>query len=303
MSRPTSNAQSTATAAAISWDLTQRTPSLADALLLRMRAELNAWVQSNDGGDVATALRVNLCGTSPRWPQGEMLLRRVFAASGFAFQIETTAAENHRTVALPRPAQTADEAAIDISPLIEFSAARGVTPRLHWSDALRRAARTLRRHFAARLYAVHVPRSVFAQADDPFALVSQWMEFFARHARPGECEFIVLGDEPVEFCWRLGAGAYRAADLGIETMTQLALLETVQGYLGYTSGVSCAAHFSAVPQVVFDANAAPTTLPFAATDQIRRPYPGSVADLADAFQFLPDAPATVASLPALSAAA
>ncbi|WP_221029993.1 hypothetical protein [Actomonas aquatica] len=302
MSRPTSNAQSTAAGAAISWDLTQRTPSLADALLLRMRAELNAWTHGTTNGDDVSALRVTLRGTSPRWPQGEMLLRRVFAASGFAFQVETTAAEN-RPVALPLPAPAADEATVDFAPLAELSAARRVTPRLHWSDTARRDARMFRRHFAARLYAVHVPRAVFAQADDPLSLVSQWMEFFARHARPGECEFLVLGDDPVEFCWRLGAGAYRAADLGMDTMTQLALLETVQGYLGYSSGVSCAAHFSDVPQVVFDAAAAPAALPFATTNQVRRPHPASAADLAAAFQFLSAAPSTVTPLPALSAAA
>lgn len=233
---------------ALVWDLTVHPASLGGALTLRVEAEMMARAH---GAEREEPIIVLVREAESGDQSGPMLLRRMFLTSAFNFAV---ASEQLLPFEGTWPeARRRDEAGFTYYSYDRVTALHrehGLTPRLQWSAGTQAQARKMRRLFGPCLICVHL-RNTAGGATESNADFDAWHRFFRAHARPGSVEFLLLGDDPLGAGWSPVTGVHRAADSGIDLVTQLALVEQSEGYLGMASGIGCAANFSAVPHVLF----------------------------------------------------
>ncbi len=230
------------------WDLSEHPASLGGALTLRAEAELLARVL---GVSRDARLSMRLCEADNSESAGSMLLRRVFLASAYHFEVEPESVlplDGTWPDAMRRG--ESDFSYYGYDRVTALHAEYGFKPRLQWSSDVQGSARRVRQFFGDRLYCVHL-RNTGGGVVESNADFEAWQRFFRAQARPGLREFLLLGDDPLGADWAPVNGVYRAADLGIDLITQLALVDQCDGYLGMASGVGCAANFSDVPHVLF----------------------------------------------------
>jgi len=228
------------------WDLTRERLTIGGALVLRQEGEMLARMQGR------SALTVHLIGPQSGRQAAEHMAHTIFGTSTYPYQL-VYAAEG--AAGWPPAAVRAapDFSYFSFSRTLALYAQTGVKPRLQWRQSQQASALQARRHFPGRLYCVHL-RSVV-----PFALEKSnadgaaWNAFFQRRAAAGQCDFLLIGDDPLPSGLKLRPGMTRVAgcQLGLNLATQLALISVSDGFLGMASGLCTAANFSETPHVIF----------------------------------------------------
>jgi hypothetical protein len=137
------------------------------------------------------------------------------------------------------------------SRLIALHKDSGIRPLLMWSIDQEALAKQMRARFPGRLICVHLRSVAPFTAEESNADGPTWQNFFDKHAIPGVCNFLLVGDEALPAGLTLHPGVTRAVDFGIELTTQLALIGIVDGFMGMASGLCTAANLSEVPHVIF----------------------------------------------------
>jgi len=228
------------------WDLTRERLTIGGALVLRQEGEMLARLQGS------SALTVHLIGPESGRQAAERMAQTIFGSSEYPY----------RLVSATEGAEGWPPAAVRAEPVFSYfafsrtialHAQTGLKPRLQWREPQRASALQARRHFPGRLYCVHL-RSVapFApeesNADGP-----AWNAFFQRRAVAGQCDFLLIGDDPLPSGLELRPGLTRASgrELNLTLATQLALIGICDGFLGMASGLCTAANFSDTPHVIF----------------------------------------------------
>jgi len=228
----------------IVWDLTREPPTLGGALVLREEGELLARLH----GESSLALHL-VCPPADR-ATADRLVTTVFGSSSLAFDLAAHAAA---PAGWPEASERARPSFsyFSFSRLLSLHAETGLAPHLRWSEPVQALARSARARFPGRLLCVHL-RSVAPFApEESNAPGPVWDAFFACHARPGILDFLLLGDDPLPAGLALRPGVTRAAALGLELASQLALVAHADGFLGMASGLCTAANLSATPHVIF----------------------------------------------------
>ncbi|MEN9633880.1 MAG: hypothetical protein RL077_2284 [Verrucomicrobiota bacterium] len=137
------------------------------------------------------------------------------------------------------------------SRIIELHRAEGIEPRLEWSERILEEARRSRRRFPGRLICAHLKRVAPYQVEESNAEIPEWREFLARNAKPGEHDFMILGDDEVGDEILAIPGVFSARRMGMGLAEQLAGVGLADGFIAMGSGICAAANFSATPYVIF----------------------------------------------------
>lgn len=127
----------------------------------------------------------------------------------------------------------------------------GQKPLLRWSDSAIADAKEVRHSYSGRLFAIHLKNVAGQSILDSNADMRSWHRFFELHARPGETEFILLGNDAVDEAVLRIRGVHSTTSMGIPLSVQLALVPACDGFLGMASGVCPAAILSDTPYVLF----------------------------------------------------
>ena len=199
-----------------------------------------------------SALTVHLIGPESGHQAADLMAQTIFGTSTYPYHL-VYAAEGADGWP-PAAVRTEPEFSyFSFSRTIALHAQTGLKPRLQWRESQRSSALQIRRHFPGRLYCVHL-RSVtpFAPGESN-ANGTAWNAFFRRRAVAGQCDFLLIGDDPLPAGLDLRPGVIRAAGsaLGLDLATQLALIGVSDGFLGMASGLCTAANFSDTPHVIF----------------------------------------------------
>jgi len=226
------------------WDLTRERLTIGGALVLRQEGEIIAQIK----GQTGVSLHV-VCTKSDRLAV-EVLADKVFNSSILPFLLIYSSIEVEGW-----PPQLfrshSDFSYFSFVRLIALHKESGIKPRLRWSTYQESLALQVRTRFSSRLICVHL-RSVApftskeSNADGP-----TWQAFFDRHAVLDECEFLLIGDDPLPVGLTLPPGVSRAVHLGLSLTTQLVLIGFANGFLGMASGICTVANFSETPHVIF----------------------------------------------------
>ncbi len=226
------------------WDLTRERITVGGALVLRQEGEILAMAQ---GREVLAVYL--LCNDADR-KTAEWLGEAIFGSSIYRFQfINSIQIPDGWPSVLDR--MKSDFSYFSFSRVINLYAENGLRPRLRWNKQRERLAQQVRNAFHGKLISVHL-RSVapFLQ-EGSNANGYAWNEFFAEHAEPGICDFLLVGDDPLPAGLELRPGVSLAKQSKIDLPTQLALIGISDGFLGMASGLCTAANFSGTPYVIF----------------------------------------------------
>jgi hypothetical protein len=228
------------------WDLTRERLTIGGALVLRQEGEMLARLQGR------SALTVHLIGPQEGRQAAKRMAQTIFGTSTYPYYL---ADATEGVTGWPPAAVRAepDFSYFAFSRTIAFYARTGLRPRLQWHQSQQALAQQARQHFAGRLYCVHL-RSVAPFApEESNAVGPAWNAFFERRAAAGQCDFLLIGDDPLPAGLDLRSGVTRAGGsaLGLDLATQLALIGVSDGFLGMASGLCTAANFSETRHVIF----------------------------------------------------
>ena len=228
------------------WDLTGEHLTIGGALVLRQEGEILARLQGR------SALAVNLIVPESGRQAAERIAQTIFGTSRYPYHL----ADSTKSASGWPPAAVRAETNFSnfaFSRTIALYAQTGVKPRLQWRQSQQELAFQARGHFAGRLYCVHLRSIAPFAAEESNADGAAWNAFFQRHAKAGQCDFLLIGDDPLPPEINLCPGVTRAAgiELGLHLATQLALIGKCDGFLGMASGLCTAANFSHTPHVIF----------------------------------------------------
>lgn len=229
----------------LAWDSIAERPTLGGAIVLRQEAELLArarrlstlcvhWDGDATGAPGALAIR---------------LARLVFGASAFACEF-TSAPSPADVWPTAETRRDAGFSYFSFRRLLNWHRRHGEAPRLAWSEETTKNAEDARRRFPGKLVCLHLKYASPFRPEDSNADPVAWAEFLRARARPGEFDFVLLGDDLPPGIAGI-PGVSRAADAGIELGAQLCLVGRSNAFLGMASGVCTAANFSDVPHVIF----------------------------------------------------
>jgi hypothetical protein len=226
------------------WDLTRERLTVGGALVLRQEGEMLAMAQGRE------ALAVHLLCNDAYKKSAEQLGQAIFGNSIYRFQfISSTQTKDGWPSAFDR--NKSDFSHFSFSRIINLYSDSGFLPRLQWSKQKERLAHQFRRAFYGKLISVHLRFLAPFSQEESNANGYAWNEFFAEHAKPGVCNFVLVGDDPLPVGLELRPGVSRAAESKIDLSTQLALIGISDGFLGMASGLCTAANFSGTPYVIF----------------------------------------------------
>jgi len=227
------------------WDLTRERLTIGGALVLRQEGEMLARLQGR------SALTLHLIGPQSSRQAAERMAQTIFGTSLYPYHTVYAA---DGAAGWPHAAVRAepDFSYFAFSRTIALHARTGLKPRLQWHQSQQALAQQARQHFAGRLYCVHL-RSVAPFApEESNAVGPAWNAFFERRAAAGQCDFLLIGDDPPPAELDLRPGVTRAGgQLDLDLATQLALIGVSDGFLGMASGLCTAANFSETPHVIF----------------------------------------------------
>jgi hypothetical protein len=228
------------------WDLTRERLTIGGALVLRQEGEMLAHLRGR------STLTVHLIAPEFGRQAADRLARTIFGTSTYPYRLVS---HSEGVEGWPPAAVRAepDFSYFAFSRTVFLHEQTGLKPRLQWCEPLRASALQVRGLFPGRLYCVHL-RSVApfgpeeSNADGP-----AWSAFFQRHAAAGQCDFLLIGDDPLPAGLDLRPGVTRVvgSQLGLDLATQLALISVCDGFLGMASGLCTAANFSEAPHVIF----------------------------------------------------
>ncbi len=131
------------------------------------------------------------------------------------------------------------------------AALRQRPPQLQWPSEITKQARDLISRYRGRVVAVHLKNVADQGPEQSNANQAAWAEFFARSARPGALNFVLLGSDATHSSVTAVPGIERAVDLGVPLEIQLALAGHADGFLGMASGICAAAVLSQSPYILF----------------------------------------------------
>jgi len=228
------------------WDLTLERLTIGGSLVLRQEGEILAQLQG------CSALKLHLIGPQDCRQAAERMAQTIFGASIYPYQ---QVAATDSFFGAPSAAVRAEPnfSYFSFSRITALYEQTGLKPRLQWSQLQQDAALKARQHFAGRLYCVHM-RSVEPFApEESNADGAAWDAFFQRRAAEGQCDFLLIGDDPLPAGLELRPGVTRATSTGLDLdiSEQLALIGVSDGFLGMASGLCTAANFSETPHVIF----------------------------------------------------
>jgi hypothetical protein len=228
------------------WDLARERLTIGGALVLRQEGEMLARLQGH------SALSVHLIGPESGRPAAARMAQTIFGTSTYPYHLVYAAecADGWPSAAV-RAAP--DFSYFAFSRTIALHAQTGLKPRLQWHQSQQALAQQARRHFTGRLYCVHLRSVAPFATEESNADGLAWKAFFQRRAVAGQCDFLLIGDDPLPAGLDLRPGVTRASGcaLGLDLATQLALIGFCDGFLGMASGLCTAANFSETPYVIF----------------------------------------------------
>ncbi|MFZ4482159.1 MAG: hypothetical protein ACOYNZ_19955 [Rhodoferax sp.] len=228
------------------WDLARERLTIGGALVLRQEGEMLARLQGH------SALTLHLIGPQSGRQAAERMARSIFGASIYPYhQVDATDSAFGSPSAAVRAEP--DFSYFSFSRITALYAQTGLKPRLQWSQLQQATSLQARRHFAGRLYCVHLRSVAPFVPEESNADGLLWNAFFQRRAAVGQCDFLLIGDDPLPAGLDLRPGVTRAASsaLGLDLAGQLALIGVSDGFLGMASGLCTAANFSETPHVIF----------------------------------------------------
>jgi len=228
----------------LAWDLTLERPTLGGALVLRQEGELLA--RARRAAEIAvhwTAGEEGVVGGQPPATAGA-----VFGSSVFPCTLTTADAP---TDSWPpaRARAAAGFSYFTFERLVDWHRRTGQAPRLGWSAEVAAAAAAVRRRFRGLLVCLHLKYLAPYWPEDSNADPVAWSQFLRVRGRPGELDFLLLGDDLPSGVEGI-PGVHRAVTEGIGLATQLCLVGLADGFVGMASGVCTAANFSDVPHVI-----------------------------------------------------
>jgi hypothetical protein len=231
------------------WDQALQPLMLGGALVLRMESEMLA---CHSGWNSRKPMPVFICGQSDPADRRNLLIAAVFSGSSWAFEVLNSLSLPARNV-WPSEQMRAEEgfSYFQYKRVCDLYRSGGQRPRLSWNNKITEAAREVRMGFGKKLYTAHLRWNDPFTVEESNATPAAWETFLAETARPGEKEFLLLSDDPLPAGFRIPPGVFRAADLQMDLLTQLALIPVSDGYLGMASGLGASANFSEVPHVIF----------------------------------------------------
>ena len=228
------------------WDLTRERLTIGGALVLRQEGEMLARLHGQ------TALKLHLIVPQSGRQAAERMAQSIFGASIYPYQ-QVVATDS--AFGAPSAAVRAEPefSYFSFSRISALYAQTGLKPRLQWSQLQQESALQARQHFAGRLYCVHLRSVEPFVPEESNADGAVWNAFFQRSAAIGQCDFLLIGDDPLPAGLDLRPGVTRAASsaLGLDLAAQLALIGVCDGFLGMASGLCTAANFSETPHVIF----------------------------------------------------
>lgn len=228
------------------WDLRLERLTIGGALVLRQEGEILAAIQ----GCQRIALHI-VCRFDER-VFAERIALIIFGSSKYPFDIFYPEQQVDGWPSISHRLQR-DFSYFAFSRIAELHKLTGTKPRLNWSDSFAEAARIKRGSFPGRLYCVHLRSVAPFEPEESNACGTAWSFFFKRHAKAGEQDFLLLGDDPMPKGLELMPGVSRAKidPHCLNLATQLALIAASDGFLGMASGICTAANFSDTPHVIF----------------------------------------------------
>ena len=227
------------------WDATSEKPTIGGALVLRQEGEILARMRGR------SVLGVNIIGSECSRQAAYGLIRVAFDTSAYAW---VRICETEITQWPLAHVRTQPEFSyFSFSRISALYAETGFKPHLRWHPSLLASALKLKRNFAGRLYCLHLRSTPPFLVEDSNADGVAWNAFLERHAVPGKCDFLLIGDDPLPAGLNLRPGVTRASDSKLfqNLATQLALSSICDGFLGMASGLCTAANFSETPHVIF----------------------------------------------------
>ncbi len=214
--------------------------------MLRQEGEMLARLQGR------SALTVHLIGPQSSRQAAERMAQTIFGSSTYPYHLMS--ARKGADGWPPAEVRAApDFSYFSLSRTIDLYTQTGLKPRLQWRQSQQASALQARRYFPGQLYCVHL-RSVLPFApEESNADGAAWNVFFQRRAAAGQCDFLLIGDDPLPSGLELRTGVTLAAGshLALDLATQLALISVSDGFLGMASGLCTAANFSETPHVIF----------------------------------------------------
>jgi len=228
------------------WDLNRERLTIGGALVLRQEGEMIAQHQGRTG------LAVSLIGPESTRKAAERLANVVFGSSTYSYEL-MSATERADTWPTAKIRGEDDFSYFSFSRVNALHMKTGLKPRLQWRKSLLASASQVRRYFSGRLYCVHLKSVAPFDPEESNAEGPAWSEFFRRHAAEGECNFLLIGDDPLPLGLELRPGVTRAKStpIGQDLAVQLAMIGVSNGFLGMASGLCTAANFSDTPHVIF----------------------------------------------------
>jgi len=229
------------------WDLTLERMTIGGLLVLRQEGEMLAKLHKR------SVLTVHLIVPKSDRQAAEHMAQTVFNSSVYPYQIVEEIEYNSGWPSSSVRAQP-DFSYFTFSRIIALHAQMGVKPRLLWAQSQQTKALQARRQFAGRLYCVHLRSMPPFAPEESNADGKAWNDFFKRHASPDECDFMLIGNDPLPNGLNLRPGVTRMVSqhvMGLDLAEQLALIGVCDGFLGMASGLCTAANFSDTPHVIF----------------------------------------------------
>ena len=228
------------------WDLNRERLTLGGALVLRQEGEMIAQQQGNTG------LAVSLIGPESTRKAAERLAHVIFGSSTYSYQL-MSATERAETWPTAKVRGEDDFSYFSFSRVTALHMKTGLKPRLRWRESLLASASQVRRCFPGRLYCVHLKSVAPFDPEESNAQGTAWSAFFRKHAAQEECNFLLIGDDPLPLGLDLRPGVTHAKSttLGQDLAVQLAMICVADGFLGMASGLCTAANFSDTPHVIF----------------------------------------------------
>lgn len=229
---------------ALIWDLKREHPTIGGALVLRKEGEILAQILK------VSRIIVYLICDDINLAAADELTKRVFCSSVYVFEVK-------RVMSIadgwPSSLQRAhpDFSYFSFSRITELYTKCSVKPILHWSKYHLGLAQQARAMFSANLVCVHLRNLPPYLIEESNADGAVWQNFFNKHAVCDECDFLLIGDDPLPEGLTIGNGVSRACDIGLDLTTQLALVGIASGFLGMASGLCTAANLSNTPHVIF----------------------------------------------------
>jgi len=226
------------------WDLTRERLTIGGALVLRQEGEILAQIK----GKTSAMLHV-ICPETDRGA-AEGLADKVFGSSILPFHLSYSSigVEGWPSLLLRSHSNFSYFSFTRLTALYKDT---GIKPKLGWSIHQASLAKQARMSFSGRLICVHLRFVAPFFFEDSNADGPTWQAFFDKHAVPGVCNFLLIGDDALPAGLTMPPGVVRAAEIGLELTTQLALIAFSDGFLGMASGLCTAANLSETPHVIF----------------------------------------------------